>query len=338
VDIAKLKAEFMQHWYDSHGVPLRTLLIAHITQINKIGSLSPSLFNWLVQNRLFSGLLKAGIGFAKKRSIPPIYNMTLVKWIRKNLPYINPQNPKKTVCLFIDEFSNYNDTVIGIKTIKLLATLGYRVITTDHLESSRTFISKGLIRKAKKIAEKNVDLLSRIISSESPLIGIEPSAILTFRDEYPDLVEANLKEKAKILSANCLLIDEFLSKEYTNGRIDSNLFTKESRNILLHAHCQQKSISSSSHTINLLNIPVNYNVKEIPSGCCGMAGSFGYEKEHYDLSMKIGEMVLFPAIRDADINTIIAAAGTSCRQQIIDGTGRTAQHPIEILYDALKTL
>jgi FAD/FMN-containing dehydrogenase/Fe-S oxidoreductase len=336
VDIAKLKAEFMQHWYDRHGVPLRTRLIAHITQINKIGSLVPSLFNWFVQNRCFSGLLKVAIGFAKKRSIPTIYNISLVKWIHKNLPNLNPQNPQKTVCLFIDEFSNYNDTVIGIKAVKLLTTLGYRVITTEHLESSRTFISKGLIRKAKKIATKNVDFLSRIISSEIPLIGIEPSAILTFRDEYPDLVESNLKDQAMLLSANCFLIDEFLSKENDDGKIDSNRFSKESRNILLHAHCQQKSISSSSHTINILNIPVNYNVQEIPSGCCGMAGSFGYEKEHYELSLKIGEMVLFPAVRDADINTIIAAAGTSCRQQIIDGTGRTAHHPIEILYDALN--
>jgi FAD/FMN-containing dehydrogenase/Fe-S oxidoreductase len=335
VDIAKLKAEFMQHWHDNHGVPLRTRLIAHITQINKIGSLFPSLFNWFVQNRFFSGLLKAGIGFSKERSIPTIYKTSLEKWIGKNLPYINPEKPKKTVCLFVDEFSNYNDTLIGIKAIKLLTTLGYRIIITEHLESSRTFISKGLIRKAKKIATKNVDLLSGIISGEVPLIGIEPSAILTFRDEYPDLVEPNLKEKAKFLSANCFLIDEFLSRENDNGKIDSNLFSKESRNILLHTHCQQKSISSSSHTINILNIPANYDVQEIPSGCCGMAGSFGYEKEHYDLSLKIGEMVLFPAVREADINTIIAATGTSCRQQIMDGTGRTAYHPIEILYDAL---
>ena len=125
------------------------------------------------------------------------------KWTHKYLPYINPEKPKKTLCLFVDEFCNYNDTVIGIKAIKLLVALGYRVITTEHLESSRTFISKGLIRKAKKIATKNVDLLSGIISGEVPLIGIEPSAILTFRDEYPDLVEANLREKAKFCQPNC---------------------------------------------------------------------------------------------------------------------------------------
>ncbi len=337
VDMAKLKAEFMQHWYDKHGIPLRTWLVAHFTSINKIGSLFPSVFNWFVQNSFFSAILKAGIGFARERSIPTIYSITLKKWLKKNLPYINPASPKRTVCLFIDEFSNYNDTEIGIKAVKLLTTLGYKIIATDHLESTRTFISKGLVRKAKTIAMKNVDKLSKIISGELPLIGIEPSAILTFRDEYPELVASRMKDNANLLASNCFLIDEFLSSEKADGKIDTGMFTKEHRNILLHAHCQQKSISSSSHTIDILNIPENYSVKEIPSGCCGMAGSFGFEKEHYDLSQKIGEMVLFPAVRESDEETIIAASGTSCRQQIKDGTGRTALHPIEILYNALNT-
>ena len=203
-------------------------------------------------------------------------------------------------------------------------------------ESARTFLSKGLIRKAKKIIRKNINIFSEIINTEYPLIGIEPSAILGFRDEYPELAGEDLKTAALRIAENCFLIDEFISNEFKAGRIDRDAFTDNPAEILLHAHCQQKAISSSSSSVEMLSIPVNYKVSEIPSGCCGMAGSFGYEKEHYDLSNKIGEMVLFPEVRAAGENVIIAAPGTSCRHHIKDGTGRTAIHPVEILYDALK--
>ena len=168
------------------------------------------------------------------------------------------------------------------------------------------------------------------------MIGIEPSAILGFRDEYAELAGSEWKEAAKALAANCFLIDEFIANEFKAGRIDRELFGKEKAEILLHAHCQQKAISSSSCSLEMLSIPENYSVKEIPSGCCGMAGSFGFEKEHFDLSIKIGELVLFPDIRNSATNTIISAPGTSCRHHIKDGTGRQALHPIEVLYKALK--
>jgi Fe-S oxidoreductase len=168
-----------------------------------------------------------------------------------------------------------------------------------------------------------------------PLLGVEPSAILSFRDEYPDLVREELRAKAKQLAPNVFLIDEFLSREAAAGNIPASLFTTEKRQIKLHGHCQQKALSTPLHSKNILSLPANYSVEIIPSGCCGMAGSFGYEKEHYDLSMEIGEMVLFPAVRNAAEETIIAAPGTSCRHQVKDGTGRKSQHPVEILYEAL---
>jgi FAD/FMN-containing dehydrogenase/Fe-S oxidoreductase len=336
VDIAKIKYEYLQHWYDRHGIPLRTLLIGYITSINKIGSVVPSIYNFILSNRCTSAILKRIIGFASGRSIPLINKISFKRWLRKNLEKLNPDNPVRSVCLFIDEFTNYNDTEIGIAAIRLLTALNYRVVIADHNVSARTFISKGMLRKARRVINKNISVLSGVISSELPLIGLEPSAILGFRDEYPELAGNDLREAARALARNSYLIEEFLSGEVRSGRIDRKMFTEDKADIILHAHCQQKAIASSSSTMEMLSIPVNYVVSEIPSGCCGMAGSFGYEKEHFELSKKVGELVLFPRIRKYDEKTIIAAPGTSCRHHIKDGTGRVALHPAVVLYNALK--
>ena len=195
-------------------------------------------------------------------------------------------------------------------------------------------MSKGLLDHAQKMANKNVEIFSAIVKAESPLLGVEPSAILSFRDEYPRLVSPEYKERAKSLKFHCELVDEFLAKEALAGNIDSGSFTKAPRKIKLHGHCHQKALSSVNYSKKILELPENYEVAVIPSGCCGMAGSFGYEKEHYKLSMQIGEMVLFPAVREAGSEDLIAAPGTSCRHQIADGTGKKANHPVEILFDA----
>jgi FAD/FMN-containing dehydrogenase/Fe-S oxidoreductase len=338
VDMAKLKAEFLQHWYDANGVPLRARAIANISRLNKIAMMLPGLSNTLLSGRLTGKLVKKFLGIAPKRSIPALYKTTLRAWINtfgQNLQP-NPENAKGRVYLFIDEFSNFNDTEIGITTFKLLTKLGYRVEAPDHAESGRAYISKGFLRKARKLAEKNITLLKDLISDDAPLIGIEPSGILTFRDEYPDLTLGTLQDEARKLAINALMIEEFIVREVDAGRIAADAFTTEERKIRLHGHCQQKAIASTIPTKQMLSLPVNYSVEEIPSGCCGMAGSFGYEAEHYDLSMKVGELVLFPAVRKTPENTIIVAPGTSCRHQIKDGTGRKALHPVEVMFEALK--
>ena len=217
----------------------------------------------------------------------------------------------------------------------LLEKLGYEVIIPKHEESGRAWLSKGLLREAKKIANKNIALLSPLVNADTPLIGIEPSAILTFRDEYIDLADDDQFESAKKLAENVFMIDEFIDREIEKGNISKEQFTKEKRMIKLHGHCQQKALSSVAPSVKILSLPENYTVETIPSGCCGMAGSFGYEKEHYELSMKIGELVLFPAVRNQSENIIIAAPGTSCRHQVKDGTGRKALHPVEVLWEAL---
>jgi Fe-S oxidoreductase len=331
-----MKSEYLQHWYDKHGVPLRTLLIAYISTFNKVGSFIPGIYNFFLKNKTFSGLFKKSIGFAAERSMPLIGKTSLRKWIRKELDKLNPANPVRTIWLFIDEFTDFNDTETGIAAVRLLTTLGYSVKVAENDLSARTFISKGLLRKARKIAIRNINIFSDLIDENKPLIGIEPSAILGFRDEYPDLINGDLKEKSRKIAANSFLIDEFIANEFRAGRIMRESFTKGNLEILLHAHCQQKAVSSSACSIDMLSIPENYIVSEIPSGCCGMAGSFGYEREHYELSNKIGNLVLFPEIRNSSPGVIIAAPGTSCRNHIKDGTGRKAKHPVEILYEALK--
>ena len=336
VDVAKLKAEFLQHYYDANGIPLRSKLIANFSKSAKLGSIAPRLYNFAMTNSWVSKSIKVFSGFATKRSMPVLYKTTLKKWFAKRKKAHNsPSGVRGTVYLFCDEFTNYNDTEIGIKAILLLERLGYEVIIPEHIESGRSWLSKGLIRKGKEIANKNINLLAPLIKEETPLIGVEPSAILTFRDEYIDLADDDNLEKVKLLSKNVFLIDEFIAREISKGNISKDLFTKERKEIKLHGHCQQKALSSVTPTVQILSFPENYSVQTIPSGCCGMAGSFGYEKEHYDLSMQIGEMVLFPAVRKSTEDTIIAAPGTSCRHQVKDGTGRKAKHPVEVLYEAL---
>ncbi len=333
VDMAKLKAEFLQHYYDANGVPLRSKLIANFTATAKLGSLAPSIYNFVMGNVVTGSLIKALSGFAIKRSMPKLSKQTLHNWYQKN--YTPPVNPIKTIYLFCDEFTNYNDAAIGVKAIKLLTALGYEVVIPEHGESGRTWLSKGLVRKAKVIANKNIQLLSKVVTAQHPIIGLEPSAILTFRDEYPDLATDDNLDAAKALAINSFFIDEFLAKEMEAGVISKDKFTKESKSILLHGHCQQKAVGSLADSVKVLSFPENYKVETIASGCCGMAGSFGYEEEHYEVSMNIGELVLFPKVRANKETCTIAAPGTSCRHQIKDGTGAKALHTVEVLFEAL---
>ena len=256
--------------------------------------------------------------------------------------------------LYADEFTNQQEAELGLTFAKLLMRLGYQV-ETIAFESGRTAISKGCLKRAKKIATKNVQKLFTLHSSLSPhdsslftlhsslLVGLEPSAVLTFRDEYPDLVPAELRAEAIRIGKSCLLYDEFLQQEMDNGNIRAEDFKTDEMEIWLHGHCHQKALVGIDKTANVLRTLLRgAKVHVIPSGCCGMAGSFGYEKEHYKTSLAIGEMILFPAIRRAcrskfkteNLKTpfFVAAPGTSCRQQILDGTGVRAVHPIEILY------
>jgi len=337
VDMARYKAEFLQHWYESHPVPLRTRAIANISRLNRFGMIAPGLANFIFKSPVLSSVLKKNLGMAEKRSLPLLYKTTLSAWVVKHIKKLNPSDPNaRRIFFYIDEFTQFNDVEVGIKAIKLLTKLGYFVEILDFVESGRTYISKGLVKNAKILADKNIRLYKGKVNEDSPLIGTEPSAILGFRDEFPDLVSPELKEAALKMAPHCLMFDEFIEREMAGNHISPELFTDSEKKIILHGHCHQKSLATTSGTKKMLSLPKNYTVEELKTGCCGMAGSFGYEKEHFELSMGVGELVLFPAVRKAADQMLIAAPGTSCRHQIKDGTGKKAYHPVEILYDALK--
>ena len=333
VDIAKMKAEFLQQYYDKNGIPFRAKLIAGFNSQMKMLSRIPWAYNGFYGVPFFRRMANRLVGFHPERTMPQLGKQTLLKWYKKRSAISSSFNKK--VYLFCDEFTNYTDVEIGKKTILLLEILGFEVIIPQHIESGRTYLSKGLVKKAAVIANKNIDLLAALITIQTPLIGIEPSAILTFRDEYIDLANEENYEKAKQLAANTFTIEEFLSNQSAAGMINKNLFTANPKQILIHGHCYQKVLSSQQYLKSFVEIPANYTATLIPSGCCGMAGGFGYEKEHYPLAQQIGELVLFPAVRAAGENQTVAASGTSCRHQIKDGTNKKALHPIEVLYDAL---
>jgi Fe-S oxidoreductase len=315
--------------------PLRSWLVGNFSKLNGLASYVPWAYNLIYKNAPLRKIANSIVGFHPERTMPLLKNTTLRAWYDKRAKKDINSEVGKQVYLFCDEFTNFNDVEIGIKAVLVLEKLGYQVIIPNHGPSGRPQLSKGLLKDAKKIAEENIRLLKDIISYDAPLIGLEPSAILTFRDEYPDLVSEEFIEDAKKLALNALQFDEFVSREIELKRISKESFSKEKRLIKLHGHCQQKAISSMIPTKRMLSLPENYTVQLIPSGCCGMAGSFGYEKEHYDISMQIGELVLFPTVRKQSEDVIIAAPGTSCRHQIHDGTGRKALHPAEILFEAL---
>ncbi len=333
VDMARYKAEYLQHHYDETSVPLAVRLTSDLSKIQRVGMIAPKVYNGFVKSTLTGSIIRKVMGFDKHRAIPGIYKYSLRKWLKRN-PSTKPL--ERRVCLFADEFTNYMEVEIGIAFIQLMRKFGYEVTIPNHVDSGRVDISKGLLKKAKSLANRNVTLLKDIVSDEVPLVGLEPSCILSFRDEYPDLVDTELKEAANTLAKRTLLFDEFIVREYKKGHITSDQFTQNEKHIKLHGHCHQKALVSILPSKEMLSIPVNYKVEVIPSGCCGMAGTFGYDRNNYELSMAIGEQVLFPAVRQATSPTIIAAPGTSCRQQILDGTGRKALHPIQILLMAIR--
>ncbi len=336
VDVGKMKAEFTQQYHDTHGVPFRSRLVADFTKRMKQAALVPWAYNKIFSTPALRRAANKAVGFHPERTMPLLGKQTFRKWFEKRKKAEKNGLAKNgKVYLFCDEFTDYNDTEVGQKMVWLLEKLGYEVVLPKHFESGRTYLSKGLVKDAQKIANQNVQYLHNLISNQTPLVGIEPSAILTFRDEYPDLVTPELRTAAQNLAKNALLFEEFMAREIGKKNIASSQFSTEEKRIKLHGHCHQKALSSLSVAKQVLSLPLNYRVQLIPSGCCGMAGSFGYETEHYDLSMQIGELVLFPTIRQQPEEVIIAAPGTSCRHQIKDGTGRKALHPVEILWEAL---
>ncbi len=331
VDIAIAKSEFLYQYYKSNKRKYSDNLFGKSTQYNRIASKSPGLSNFIFTSSITAPLIKKMLGIASERSFPVITSKPFNRVVQNTLK--QQVRCVKEVALFVDEFSNYLDSPIAKDAYFLLTKLNYKVIIIDHLDSARALISKGFLKNVQVLVNENIAFFSENISEETPIIGIEPSAILGFRDEYIRLAES--KENAIKLSKRSFLIEEFIASEIEEGNIKHSQFTSESKEIKIHSHCHQKALSNQKVTFDILNLPVNYKPTIIPSGCCGMAGSFGFEKDKYEVSMQIGELKLFPAIRKASKEAIISANGTSCRHQIKDGTQVKAFHPVTILRNAL---
>lgn len=330
VDVATLKAEFLYQYQEVNGYRFRSKLFAHSTRLNKMGSTFSGLTNSVYKSKILGNLVKKISGVAVERDLPEVSSFNF----DKHLQSIKNQYPanKKKLILYIDEFTHYLDIDLGKDAIEVLVRLGYDV-ELFYAESGRTYISKGFLKQAKKIALKNIEVLKRYADQGFPIVGLEPSAILTFRDEYKRF--STNKTAMEAIAGHSFLIEEFLAMAIEKGEIGPENFTKDAKTVKIHNHCHQKALSNQKVTFDVLNLPENYKVSIISSGCCGMAGSFGYEKEHYPVSMQIGELKLFPAVRKSAKDVIIAANGTSCRHQIYDGTKRRALAPISILKEAL---
>ena len=338
VDMTRIRAELLQQEYDQHGTPLRTWLVARTAQMEAIAQHVRPIYNFFVSFKPTASLIKKAIGFSEERELP---RLKTFKYRTSDIV------SDKSIWFFLDEFTRNHEPELAEAFMGLLTALGYTIRIPKHQESGRAAISKGCLKRAKQLANQNVSILEGLVTEEHPLVGIEPSCILSFRDEYPDLVPAAQRSVAKELGRHSLLFDEFLLREIKAGHIGRDAFDQAPIEIFLHGHCHQKALVGVEVMTEVLRQLLNAKVHVIPSGCCGMAGSFGYEKEHYKTSLAIGEMVLFPAIRKLNLSThqlvnssnpptFVAAPGTSCRQQILDGTGVKAVHPIEILHTYVR--
>jgi len=335
VDVSAFKAEYLQIKMDEEGVNWCDWMFGNVHKMNQLNIKFPFLYNFATQNQILSKFTKKLLGVHPKRSLPKLPKRSLISRFKYYENKFNQlHHPIKEVYIFIDEFTNYFDAEVGEKALELLLHLNYKVRFINHTVSGRALISKGFLRKAKELSNQNVLLFSDLVNEETPLLGIEPSAILSFRDEYLEL--SDHPKKASELSKHVFLIEEFLIDEAQKGNIDFSRFYSYKKEIKIHVHCHQKALSNSKITFDLLNLLPNSKVSLIPSACCGMAGSFGYEKSHYDVSLAMAKQSLLPSVLKSNLETIIVANGTSCRHQIKDASQKKALHPVEVLSLFLK--
>lgn len=333
VDMAKLKYEFLSIYQEKHGIPWRSRIVGLMGVSSRLAANVPALANAFYRNPLFKRLLELTLGFDQRRELPLLAPQTFHQWFAT---YPAPARVDKgPVLLWDDCYLSYHHPELGRAAVEVLSAMGYQVICQENRRCcGRPMISKGLLAQAKENARHNVTLLIKHARRGTPIVGVEPSCIACFRDEYPDLLRS---EEARVVADNSFFFEEFVTRPENRAALQKRLTaTSDTAKILVHGHCYQKAMGTAGLVLEMLRAIPGAEVGEIPSGCCGMAGAFGYEKEHYEISMAIGEQVLFPAIRASDETTTIVAAGTSCREQIKDGTGRRALHPIEVVAAALR--
>ncbi len=343
VDMAKIKFEYLAHYHDANGKPVRARLFGHIGTFNRIGSgtLAP-LSNAVLNSGIVKSLLSSTMGISRERSLPTLARTPLPTWFKKrerSAENLGKQPARETaplakpqVALFHDPFTNYNTPEVGIAAVEFLEAAGFEVLWPEHKDDGRPFISKGLVDEARAAARDTLTHLLPLAEKGIPIIGLEPSSLLTLRDDYFFLLPDD--KRVPMVAEHAFTFEEFIARLADDDQLNLT-FTEEPCHILLHGHCHQKALIGTGPAIRALTLPANYSVTEVDSGCCGMAGSFGYEAEHYDISLQMAERRLLPAVRETAVDTLIVAAGTSCREQIKHGADRHALHPAEVLRDAL---
>ena len=332
VDMAKLKYEFLDRYHKANGQSLRNRIFGNTSELSRLGSFFAPISNWTASTEVFKDLLERFADIDRRRRLPPFASQTFVQWFRARGGSPASAATRGQVLLLADTFTNYNHPYLGWSATKVLERMGYQVIIPRTKCCGRPMLSKGMMDKARANARFNIDSLFPYVERGAKLVGLEPSCVLSFRDDYVDLFAGD--SKARAVAENSMLIEEFVLYTLNNSAPGID-WTKKPGKLLFHGHCHQKALVGTGPAMELLRSIPGCDAREIPSGCCGMAGAFGFEKEHYDISMKIGGQVLFPAIRAEQGDFVVVSEGVSCRQQIEDGTGVHAKHLVEVLAEAL---
>ena len=329
VDMAKIKYEMLAHYRKANGLPLRNRLFGEIGSLAVFGSAFAPVSNWATNNPISKWIAEKIIGVDRRRDMPTFVHQSFEKWFRKRK---SPQTSDKKVVLFHDTFMNFSEPHIGKAAVHVLESAGFEVILPKKRCCGRPLISEGMLDKAIAYANYNIEHLQAYTEAGIPIVGCEPSCTSALTDDYVELVNT---AKAKRVAENTFALEEFLLNAQENSELPLTYRT-EPRDILLHGHCHQRALSGIQPIQQMLELPPTHNVTVIDSSCCGMAGSFGYEKSHYELSMNIGELRLFPTIREQEGEFTLTASGFSCRHQLEHGTGIGPKHPIEVLSEAIS--
>jgi len=327
VDMAKMKSDVLQVYYDEHGTTLRDRLIRDSSKVAaRFSGAWSGFINFLQHSNLFRFSLQKLTGFDQRRVLPEYAKEPFYRWFEKdgNNPY---KNPEKKVVLFADTYLNFHEPHVGISALQLLNSCGYEVVLANVGCCQRPKISHGFLREAKEDGTKTIQGLKKYLDQGLTVVVCEPSCASAFTDDLPDLIED--ESIALQLKEQVMMIDKFLEKEIADGKI-TNTLESIAGNILIHGHCHQKALYGTNGMKSSLS-QSGQSVSEIPSGCCGMAGSFGYENEHYEISQKVGENILFPAVRSMKEGTTLVANGFSCRHQIEHFTGVKPKHWVEVI-------
>ena len=332
VDMAKIKYEWLSQFYARHGVPLKAKAFGHIERVYRIAGRVPRLFNALAALPPVRWLNEALLQVDRRRPLPALARRPFRHWFRRR-PAAAGAARRGPVVLFDDCFMQFNYPQVGKAAVELLEAAGYEVRLVPHRCCGRPMLSHGLLADAREAAEQNVNSLARPASQEVPIIGCEPSCLLTLREEYPELVSA---PGTASVAARALMLEEFLADLHERGELDIP-WRRLERKVVFHGHCHQKALIGTEPALHALRLVPGHQVEEVASGCCGMAGSFGFEKGHYEVSRKIGAERLFPAVEAAARGAEIAVCGASCRQQIDHFTARRARHLAELLQDGLRS-